>query len=173
MRIGLFQRQPILQMVRRKLKGTEMDASEQLLRFEISQVLAELTPNYDVMLEGSIFHKGKTTKPVDLSREIAKRVLERLSSVHEKVRALKEEPPSASQSLLEQWGWERREASPDGYVLYGEYRRGPRRKKGMVRVSLKPSPSYAFHIEENGEWQEQCVNAPSVESGIILLSRGL
>jgi hypothetical protein len=176
MRIGYFERQMIRNATVEELKNKGIGASTQFLDQEIANALAKITQQYDVVFEGFLFHKRQSELdgPVDLTNEVSKLVAERLVLARQRVRVLEEQAPVLiSPRIFECWGWKRIEIEPNKYALFGEYKRGSSRKAGKIEVTVGPSPSWTFFVEEGGQWLPVCVNADSIESGIQLLSREL
>lgn len=177
MRIGYFQRQIIQSVTIEELKNKGIEVSTQFLDQEITNTLAKITQQYDIVFEGFLFHLRQSEEvdcPVDLAGEVSRFVVERLSLACQRVRVLEGQAQElVSPCILERWGWKKIEAEPNKYVLLGEYKRGSLRKAGMIEVTVAPSPSWTFFVEEGGQWVPVCVNADSIESGIQLLSREL
>lgn len=177
MRIGYFQRQMIQSVTIEELKSKGIEISTQFLDQEIARALTKITEQYDMVFEGFLFHRRQSEgldDPVDLANEVIKFVVEHLSLARQKVHVLEEQAPAlVSPCIFERWGWKKIEIEPNKYVLLGEYKRGSLRKAGMIEVTVAPSPSWTFFVEEGGQWVLVCVNADSIESGIQFLSREL
>lgn len=175
MRIGYFQRQMIQSVTMEELKSKGIEASTQFLDQEIASALAKITQQYDMVFEGFLFHERQGVDgPVDLANEVSRFVVERLSLARQRVRVLEEQVPAlVSPRIYERWGWKKIEIEPNKYALFGEYKHGSSRKAGKIEVTVGPSPSWTFFVEEGGQWVSVCVIADSVESGIQLLSRDL